>query len=95
MEVELAGGNLVASDCGGRRDQHGSRKGEEKENALVMMGHWGLYLETRRAVLPEVDMTRMAPAFCSMAAATAAMATVSEVGVGRTVMARSSLKRGG
>lgn len=60
-----------------------------------MTGQGGLYLDTNRAVLPEVDITKIAPAFCSNAAATAEMATVSEVEVGRETSARSSLKSGG
>lgn len=56
----------------------------------VMMGTEGLYLDTRRAVLPLVDSTMMALAFCSEAAATAANATVSTVSVGRGVAVLSS-----
>lgn len=61
---------------------------------LVITGQGGLYLETNLAVFPEVLITRIAPAFCSKAAATAEIATVSEVGVGREERARSSGRRG-
>ena len=61
----------------------------------AMMGTGGRYLEMRRAVLPEVERTTMALAFCSAAAATAATAMVSAVSVGVVVAARSSSKRGG
>lgn len=60
-----------------------------------MMGTGGRYLETRRAVLPLVDSTMMALAFCSSAAPTAATATVSEVSVGRGVASLSSSYSGG
>ena len=60
-----------------------------------MTGQGGLYLLTNLAVFPLVLMTKIAPAFCSNAAATAEIATVSEVVVGRLTSARSSLKRGG
>jgi len=61
----------------------------------VTIGTFGLNLEIKRAVFPLVDRTRMAPAFCSMAAPTAAIATVSTVSVGREVVARSSSYSGG
>jgi hypothetical protein len=60
-----------------------------------MIGQGGLYFDTNLAVFPLVDMTRIAPAFCSSAAATAEIATVSEVVVGRETRARSSLNSGG
>ena len=60
-----------------------------------MIGHEGRYLDTRRAVLPLVERTTMALAACSLAAATAAMATLSAVGVGRGVSALSSSNRTG
>jgi hypothetical protein len=56
----------------------------------VMMGTLGRYLEMRRAVFPLVERTRIAPAFCSLAAPTAAIETVSIVSVGRDVHARNS-----
>jgi hypothetical protein len=56
----------------------------------TMMGTLGRYFETRRAVLPLVESTMMAPAFCSYDELTAAEATVSVVSVGRGVRARSS-----
>jgi hypothetical protein len=56
----------------------------------VMMGTLGRYLEMRRAVLPLVERTRIAPAFCSIAAPTADIATVSTVSMGRDVHARNS-----
>lgn len=96
VKVDLASGLLVAGDCEASEGQRRVFSYTKKQNdILVMTGQGGRYLETRRAVFPEVDMTRMAPAFCSRAAATADMATVSEVGVGRLARARSSLKRGG
>lgn len=55
-----------------------------------MIGTEGRYFEIRRAVLPLVESTMIAPAFCSEAAATAASATVSTVSVGRDVVFRSS-----
>ena len=61
----------------------------------VMIGTLGRYFDTRRAVLPLVDKTIIAEAFCSEAAATAAIATVSTVSVGRGVSARSSSKTTG
>ena len=47
------------------------------------MEQLGRYLEIIRAVLPLVESTRIALASCSDAAATAAIATVSTVAVGR------------
>jgi FAD/FMN-containing dehydrogenase len=66
-----------------------------KRNIPVMMGTFGRYLEIRRAVLPLVESTRIALAFCSEAAATAAMDTVSTVCVGRGWRSRSSSYKGG
>ena len=62
---------------------------------LVMIGTWGLYLATNRAVFPLVERTTIAHAPCSVAAATAAMATVSTVSVGNGIELRSSSYRGG
>jgi hypothetical protein len=72
----------------------------------MMMGQTGRYLETRRAVVPLmlvriytytsyrasylVVKTRIAPAFCSRLALTAAMAHVSVVGHGTGASFRSS-----
>ena len=47
------------------------------------MGTEGRYFEIKRAVAPLVESVMMALAFCSEAAATAAIATVSAVSVGR------------
>jgi hypothetical protein len=58
-----------------------------------MIGHWGRNLDKNRAEIPLVDKTMMAPALCSMEAATAAMAKVSAVSVGRGVSCRSWSKR--
>ena len=69
--------------------------GEPTEYLPQIIGMLGRYLETRRAVLPLVDKTRIALAPCSDAAATAAKATVSTVSVGLTVTLRSSSYRGG
>lgn len=52
-------------------------------------------MEIRRAVFPLVERTRIALAFCSDAAVTAAIATVSTVSVGRFVASRNSSNRGG
>lgn len=60
-----------------------------------MMGQAGLYLEINLAETPEVESTMIAPASCSIAAATAERARVSAVSVGRGVRARSWSKRGG
>ena len=62
----------------------------KKIHEPVMMGTEGRYFEMRRAVLPLVESTMIALAFCSDAAATAAIATVSTVSVGRGVTPRSS-----
>jgi hypothetical protein len=58
----------------------------------MMMGQTGRYLETRRAVVPLVVRTRIAPAFCSRDALTAAMAQVSVVGQGMGASFLSSSK---
>ena len=58
----------------------------------MMMGQTGRYLDRRRAVLPLVVRTTMAPAFSSRLALTAAMAMDSEVSVGRGAKLRSSSK---
>ena len=55
----------------------------DEKDQPVMIGILGRYLEMRRAVLPLVERTRIPLAFCSEAAATAAIATVSAVSVGR------------
>lgn len=60
-----------------------------------MMGHAGRNLERKRAEIPLVERTMMAPAFCSIEAATADMARVSAVSVGRLVSRRSWSKRDG
>lgn len=91
--MDLSGSLLVPRDC--RTTPSVTVDTKREWDALVMTGHEGRYLETKRAVFPLVDMTMMAPAFCSIAAATAEMATVSEVVVGRRTRARSWLKRGG
>ena len=65
------------------------------DDTPVIIGTLGRYLEMRRAVLPLVESTRMALAFCSDAAPTAAMDTVSAVGVGRGWRSRSSSYKGG
>lgn len=54
-----------------------------------MMGQAGRNLERKRAEIPEVERTMMAPASCSIEAATADMARVSAVSVGRGVSSRS------
>lgn len=61
----------------------------------VMIGTEGRYLEIKRAVCPLVERTMIALAPCSEAAATAAIATVSAVSVGRGWMLRISSNRGG
>ena len=61
----------------------------------VMIGTAGRNFEIRRAVFPLVDSTKIALAFCSDAAATAAIATVSTVSVGRMVEFLSSSYKGG
>lgn len=61
----------------------------------VIMGTHGRYLEIKRAVFPLVDNTIIAPAFCSKDAATAAMATVSAVSVGRGCMDLMLSNKGG
>ena len=60
-----------------------------------MIGTLGLYLATNRAVFPLVERTTIPHAPCSVAAATAAMATVSTVSVGKGVMLRTSSYKGG
>lgn len=60
-----------------------------------MMGTEGRYLEIKRAVFPLVDNTIIALAPCSKAAATAAMATVSAVSVGRGWVVLMSSNKGG
>jgi hypothetical protein len=54
-----------------------------------MIGHWGRNLDKNLAEIPLVERTMMAPADCSMEAATADMARVSAVSVGRGVSCRS------
>lgn len=94
VQVDLTGSLLIASDCRGRCEQHDANRGNAKL-VPVMIGTLGRYLEIRRAVFPLVERTKMALASCSEAAATAAMATVSTVCVGRGWMALSSSYRGG
>lgn len=64
-------------------------------NSPVRIGTLGRYFEIKRAVFPLVDKTRIAPASCSEAAATAAIATVSTVSVGRGWIALRSSYKGG
>lgn len=70
-------------------------EGPRQINLPVMMGTLGLYLEINLAESPLVLRTRIAPAFCSLTAATAAIPTVSAVGVGRAVASLSSSNKGG
>lgn len=84
MQVDLAGGAFVPRHCKVVNQLAvRSSAARERGRARVSIGQLGRYLEIRRAVLPDVDITRMAPAFCSSEAATAAIATVSVVAVGR------------
>jgi hypothetical protein len=79
VQVQLPGSLLVAGDW------KSVRQGTEhngKKDLPTMIGHVGRNLEMRRAVLPLVVSTTIALAFCSLAAATAAIATVSVVSVG-------------
>lgn len=70
-----------SAGCASLRTDSMSAEREDKDtfHVPVMMGTAGRYFEMRRAVLPLVERTMMALAFCSAAAATAAIATVSAV----------------
>ncbi len=79
MQVDLARSLLVSGHC----KLVSSPQPTEKRQRTGENGTLGLYLEINLAVSPLVDNTKSALAPCSFAAATAAMATVSAVCVGR------------
>jgi hypothetical protein len=90
-EVELSSSLLASSDYRSASLVKDERRGDVPQ----MMGHWGRNLDKNLAEIPLVERTMMAPALCSMEAATADMARVSAVSVGRGVSCRSWSKTDG
>lgn len=84
-EVELTSGLLVAGDTDD--GALGAVLGDEAGRDTAAVGQLGLYSKPNRGTYL-VERTMMAPAACSMAAATEEMARVSAVSVGRGARAR-------